>query len=90
MTKRLRLHIEGNVQGVGFRLFTQEVARQLSLKGWVRNLTDGKVQIEVEGPEDILRKFQHELRTGNMFAHIDGVEELSIPPSGKNDPFQIY
>ncbi|MCB0260664.1 MAG: acylphosphatase, partial [Calditrichaeota bacterium] len=48
MTKRLRVHIQGVVQGVGFRPFIYRLARELQLSGWVQNASRG-VLIEVEG-----------------------------------------
>jgi len=57
----VRLHaiVEGRVQGVGFRYFTQERAVFLGLTGWVRNRWDGTVELVAEGPQadlDILLK----------------------------------
>jgi len=49
--KRAHLFISGKVQGVFFRAFTKEVADSLGLKGWVRNLTDGRVEAVFEGEE---------------------------------------
>lgn len=54
--------VSGLVQGVWYRAFTQEAAEELGLKGWVRNLPDGRVQAEVEGPraqvEELLSRFR--------------------------------
>jgi len=50
----VRAHIQfrGTVQGVGFRYTTLSFAKELSLTGWVKNLSDGSVQAEVEGPRE--------------------------------------
>ena len=56
MTNRLRISVEGIVQGVGFRPFVYRLARDLNLKGWVNNTTDGVV-IEVEGGKEDLEGF---------------------------------
>ncbi len=46
---RLALHFSGTVQGVGFRWTNQELARDRNLTGWVRNLPDGTVDMEIQG-----------------------------------------
>ena len=53
MNVRIRKHIffYGRVQGVGFRYYSVYKARQLGLTGWVRNLYDGSVEMEVQGDE---------------------------------------
>jgi acylphosphatase len=51
----------GRVQGVGFRYHTLQVAKQFDLSGYVRNLSDGRVQLEVEGEEAEVNAFLAEL-----------------------------
>lgn len=48
---RARLLIQGRVQGVGYRANTRRMANKLNLRGWVRNLRNGDVELLVEGPE---------------------------------------
>lgn len=54
MTDRLHVYIEGRVQGVGFRYAVCAKAESLGLAGWVRNLHDGRVEGEFEGPKAVL------------------------------------
>ena len=51
-TTRVNVTVSGLVQGVFFRASTQEEARRRGLTGWVRNLPDGRVEVEAQGPED--------------------------------------
>lgn len=48
---RKHIYFYGRVQGVGFRYYAVQKANQLGLTGWVRNLSDGSVEMEVEGQE---------------------------------------
>lgn len=54
--KAYHVHIEGQVQGVGFRPYVYRLAGELGLKGWVSNGTDG-VHIEIEGEERAVKMF---------------------------------
>ena len=51
------LYFSGRVQGVGFRLITLEIAREFEVSGFVKNLSDGRVQIEVEGQSSTINDF---------------------------------
>lgn len=64
------IFIEGRVQGVGYRRFAQKNAQNLSLIGWARNLIDGRVEIMVQGPDDILEKYCEVLRQGPTFSQV--------------------
>lgn len=74
-TTRRRYHrIQGRVQGVGFRQFVQEKARELGLVGYVRNLKDGDVELQAEGPEEDLDRLLETLRQGPPAARVDNVK----------------
>ncbi len=62
--------VEGRVQGVGFRAFTEQHARNKELRGWVRNRPDGTVEIEAEGPKPVLDTFLEILDDGPRLAHV--------------------
>lgn len=85
MTKAIRLvrvEVRGVVQGVGFRPFVYQLARQNGLKGWVRN-TSGNVEIEVEGKEEDLEHFLFELKTkAPPMARVEGVCVTDHPAVG--------
>jgi acylphosphatase len=77
-----RYLIAGRVQGVGFRYFTQRVAVQHGISGWVRNTPDGRVEIEAEGDADAMHQFESHVSTGPAGAHVDLVDtrEISVTP----------
>lgn len=74
MTHRARILVEGRVQGIGFRYRACDEARRLGLCGWVRNLADGRVELEAEGPEDVLKQLIGWCHHGPRFARVDRVE----------------
>ncbi|MDB5674187.1 MAG: acylphosphatase [Sphingomonas bacterium] len=72
-----RLLVSGRVHRVGYRDWTVRNARALGLTGWVRNLSDGRVEILADGDEDSLHKLLEALRTGPRLAEVEHVEALS-------------
>ncbi|WP_347707827.1 acylphosphatase [Eubacterium sp. 1001713B170207_170306_E7] len=71
MMKRYYIIVEGRVQGVGFRYFVQSIAAAYGLTGWVRNLDNGFVDMEVQGSEALIDKFMTAVRKGNHFIRVD-------------------
>lgn len=69
--KRYYIIVEGRVQGVGFRYFVQSIAAQYGLTGWVRNLDNGMVDMELQGEEALIDKFMAVVRKGNRYIRID-------------------
>lgn len=57
MLKRFHYYVSGEVQGVGFRYKAQRIAARLQITGWVRNLTDGRVELELQGEADQIDRF---------------------------------
>jgi len=57
MQKRVHIFYAGRVQGVGFRYTAESFARSLDVKGWVRNLKDGRVELVGEQKEQVLKEF---------------------------------
>lgn len=82
MMRARRLVVSGRVQGVGFRWFTAEAARQEGLVGWVRNLEDGRVDVFAEGDADALARFEWRLWQGPPAARVDDVESEDVLPTG--------
>jgi len=68
--KRLHLIISGRVQGVGFRYFTYMTGINLHLRGWVRNRTNGDVEVLAEGPRETLDTFIQVVKKGPELAQV--------------------
>ena len=62
--------VKGLVQGVGFRYYVERQAVQLSLRGYVRNLFNGDVEIETEGDRSLIEEFIKEVKIGPRSAHV--------------------
>ena len=72
---RLHVLVRGRVQGVGFRWFVLERARDLGLSGQVRNRPDGTVEAEAEGARSALEEWLERLREGPAGARVERVHE---------------
>ena len=83
--------VKGRVQGVGFRWFVQREAAELGLRGWVRNTTQGEVEIVAAGHEDLLADLRLALRKGSRGSRVDAVEEHEMAESEDSQlgPFGI-
>jgi acylphosphatase len=82
---RRRLLVHGRVQGVWYRGWTVDQARALGLDGWVRNRSDGTVEILVSGPEAAVEALIARCREGPSAARVDEVEVLAadeVPGAG--------
>ena len=80
---RLRVIVEGRVQGVGFRWWVRREAIELGLRGTIRNLPDGSVEVHATGPPELLDILDAALRSGPPGAC---VERVRIAPSSGELP----
>lgn len=71
---QLQIIVSGEVQGVGYRYYTQMKAIQFGITGWVKNLQEGGVEILASGENDNLERFIDEVRRGNPFSTVDHIE----------------
>jgi len=71
--------ITGEVQGVGFRWFAARHGQSLGLRGWVRNLPDGRVEVTAAGEKALLLEMGARLQAGPRFARVEQVEQSDIP-----------
>jgi acylphosphatase len=87
MAKRVR--VSGRVQGVFFRASTQREARRLGLVGWVRNRSDGSVEVHVEGAPEAVQELTRWLRSGPPLAEVRDLELTDAPAEGIYDEFDV-
>ena len=89
LEKAFHIVLTGSVQGVGFRYYARQKALELGLKGWVRNKTDGSVEIEVEGNETAILVFQDLLKAGNRFSRVDRIFKTELSEYTPHSSFFI-
>ncbi len=88
--RAFRIRVSGRVQGVGFRWFTRQAAQDLGgLTGRVRNLPDGRVEVEVAGDPERLEAFRGRLLQGPAGAWVAGLEEEELSAVPAWDGFKI-
>lgn len=78
MTKAVRVLVSGHVQGVGYRQACRHAARSLDLVGWVRNLSDGRVELFAQGPDDGVNRLLDWVWAGPSAARVVGVETDNV------------
>ena len=83
------IFVSGDVQGVGYRFFAQRAAEELRLSGWVRNLPDGRVQAEVEGPRARVEELLARLRVGPRLSSVTDVAVTWKTASGSVRGFMV-
>jgi acylphosphatase len=86
---RRRVVVRGRVQGVGFRWFVREHAQTLKLAGWVKNLPDGMVELEVEGPADRVAELMAYVAEGPDGAVVASVDDVQISEAPLPETFTI-
>lgn len=87
--KRIHARVHGFVQGVGYRVFAQSEALRLGLCGYVRNCTDGTVEVVAEGEEGTLHRFVETLRRGPIGARVQRVDIEYAEATQEWDTFSI-
>ncbi len=84
-----RFLIDGEVQGVGYRYFALRAAARHQVKGTVRNLPDGGVEVVAEGDRNAMDEFKNDLATGPRLAVVTRVDETDIAVTGLFRDFRV-
>jgi acylphosphatase len=87
--ERMHLHISGYVQGVFYRMHTQQTANSMGLVGWVRNSEDGGVEVVAEGDPEKLSKLLAWCHKGPPFATVTNIHDEWEPASGEFTDFSV-
>lgn len=91
MTEKICVHVfaSGRVQGVNYRWHTLDTATSLSLKGWVRNLPDGRVEAEVEGEKETVNQLLEAMRKGPRLAQVTDLDVTEQTFEDKYHDFRV-
>lgn len=87
--KATRVLYEGYVQGVGFRWTSKRLAHGYDVTGWVRNLPDGRVELQVSGEDDEVSAFLRAIRESTLGGHINAEHKTDIELSSPLKGFRI-
>jgi acylphosphatase len=89
---KVRVHalVSGRVQGVFYRAFTREKAIEHSVKGWVRNLVDGRVEAVLEGKKEDVDQLINDLKKGSPSARVDRIDIKSEDYRDEFKEFHVW
>lgn len=87
--KTLRVYISGTVQGVMFRKYIEEQANKIGVRGFVRNMEDGRVEVIIEGIDEKVREMLEVCKTGTQHAKIRDIQVQEIKYQGF-EGFKIF
>lgn len=87
---RAHVVVSGHVQGVGFRAFSARIASNLNLVGGVRNLDDGRVELEIEGRKTVIETFMQKLKIGPPAGRVTQIDMEWRQADGRYSTFSIW
>jgi acylphosphatase len=88
--KKVKITVSGLVQGVGFRYFCYKKALDFGVKGYVKNLHNEKVELEVEGDDGIVNDYIKEIEIGPVYAEVNAINVLELEYKGEYNSFSIF
>lgn len=80
---------EGRVQGVGFRFFVQSNAKAMGITGWVKNMSDGSVTMELQGEAEIVERLIAKIKRGNEWIKVTNYTAQDLPIVEGENTFAI-
>ncbi|EKD20102.1 acylphosphatase family protein [Drepanopeziza brunnea f. sp. 'multigermtubi' MB_m1] len=89
LRSRVSFRVHGEVQGVGFRYFTQKKASSYGLTGWVRNTVDSKVEGEAQGEDEVLQRFMKDIDQGPTHARVARLEKSDVDLVDGESGFEV-
>jgi len=89
MEKQVKALFSGTVQGVGFRFTARGIARRMPVKGYVKNLPDGQVELVAEGEEQEVKSLLERIRGSELSSYIRDVQTQWQSATGKYSTFEI-
>jgi len=84
-----KFYIRGLVQGVGYRFFAQRAAARHQVRGYVKNLDDGRVEALAQGSQASVEAFRDDLTAGPTYSSVEEVEEIVLEPNRAYSTFRI-
>jgi acylphosphatase len=87
--KTVRIKVYGKVQGVGFRYYTLRQANKLGVKGWVRNVQDGTVEIVAQGDPASLDRLSAAVKQGSPASEVKRIHVEEIDGMNRYSSFQV-
>lgn len=88
MKKQIHAYYSGRVQGVGFRFTAEDIALELGITGWAKNLRDGRVEVVAEAEEETLKDFLGKIKE-YFSGYIRNVDIQWLPATGEFKGFSI-
>ena len=85
----IQVFYEGSVQGVGFRWTVRNIAKGFDVTGWIRNLIDGRVEMQLNGEESEVRAFLQAIAESELRAHIRKQSETPLAAPVEARGFEI-
>ena len=79
----------GRVQGVGFRFFVQSNSKSMGVTGWVKNMSDGSVTMELQGDAAVIERLMNKIKKGNDWIRVTEFEVADMPVVEGENTFAI-
>ena len=86
---RKACRIQGRVQGVGCRFFVQSNAKSMGITGWVKNMSDGSVTMELQGEAETVERLMNKIKKGNDWIRVTAFDVEDLPVAEGENTFAI-